>query len=394
MNSLRDRAAIAGIGQTDFSRDSGRPESVLALQAVLAALDDAGLTPRDVDGFVRYSYDSTTEALLTTTLGVPRLGFYGEIGYGGYASAATVAHAAAAIAAGMATAVVCYRALNERSGVRFGRAERHLRASREGVLAPGDRTPMGAFSGPYGLLAPGQCMALWARRYMYEHGLADAQFEEILGTIAVTQRAYANRNPDAMMRDRPLSLDDYRAGRVISSPFRVYDYCLESDGACAVVLTTAERARDLRQRPVYVSGAVQSLSPRSEPVPVYTSSLTQLAHRGMVDQLYRMAGVGPDDVDVASFYDATSIMVLFGLEDFGFAPRGKGGDFILAGGIGPGGRLPVNTSGGHLSEAYIHGMNHITEMVKQLRGTARSQVEGAEVGLVVSGGASALVLRR
>ncbi len=394
MTTLRDRAAIVGIGQTEFSRNSRRPEAVLALEAVSAAIVDAGLTPRDIDGIVRYSYDSTTEALLTRTLGIPRLGFYGEIGYGGYASAATVAHAAAAIAGGMAHTVIVYRSLNERSGVRFGRAERHLRAGAELTVAPGDRTPMGAFSGPYGLLAPGQCMALWARRYMYEHGLSAARLEEILGTIAVTQRTYANGNPDAMMRDRPLTLSEYRQGRVISTPLRVYDYCLETDGACALVLTAAERARDLRQRAVYVSGAVQSLSPHSEPVPVYTPSLTQLALPAMVDQLYDMAGVSADDIDVASFYDATSVMVLFGLEDFRFAKRGEGGDLIVSGGIARDGTIPVNTSGGHLSEAYIHGMNLIAEVVKQLRGAAHNQVQDAEVGLAVSGGASGLVLRR
>ncbi len=394
MTTLRDRAAIVGVGQTEYSRNSGRAEAVLALEAVSAAIRDAGLTPRDVDGIVRYSYDSTTEALLTRTLGIPRLGFYGEIGYGGYASAATVAHAAAAIAAGMAHTVVVYRSLNERSGVRFGRAERHLRAASDVTVAPGDRTPMGAFSGPYGLLAPGQCMALWAQRYMYEHRVPPERFEEILGTIAVTQRRYANANPDAMMRERSLTLEQYRQGRVIATPFRVYDYCLETDGACALVLTAAERARDRRQRPVYVAGAVQSMSPHAEPVPVYTTSLTRLALPAMVEQLYGMAGVSADDIDVASFYDATSLMVLLGLEDFGFAKPGEGGEVILSGGTARDGRIPVNTSGGHLSEAYIHGMNLIAEVVKQLRGTAHSQVADAEVGLVVSGGASALVLRR
>lgn len=393
-SSLRDRVAIVGIGQTDFSRNSGRTEGILAIQAVLTALNDAGLTPRDVDGMVRYSYDSTTEAFLVTALGIPRLGFYGEIAYGGYASTGTVAHAAAAIAAGMAKTVVCYRALNERSGVRFGRAERHLKSQLDFTLAPGERTPMGAFSGPYGLLAPGQCMALWSRRYMHEYDITENRFEEILGTIAVTLREYATRNPDAMMRDKPLSLEQYRQGRMISSPLRVYDYCLESDGACAIVLTTAERARSLPHPPIYISGAVQSLSPRSEPVPVYTPSITSFASAGMVDQLYEMAGVGPEDVDVASFYDATSVMILFGLEDFRFASRGRGGDFILSGGIGLNGRLPVNTSGGHLSEAYIHGMNLITEVVKQLRGQAYNQVPDAKVGLVVSNGASGLILRR
>lgn len=392
--SLRDKAAIVGIGQTDFSRDSGRAETVLAVQAIQAALSDAGLSPRDVDGLVRYSYDSTSEAALVNALGIPRISYYGEIGYGGYASAATVAHAASAIASGMANTVVCYRALNERSGVRFGRAERHLRSAEGPTVAPGDRTPMGAFSGPYGLLAPGQCMALWARRYMYEYGIPEARFEEVLGTIAVAQRRFAVRNPDATMRDRPLSLEDYRKGRMIATPLRIYDYCLETDGACAVVLTTAERARDSRQRPIFVSGAIQSLSPRAEPVPVYIPSLTSQALPGMVDQLYGMAGASPDDIDVASFYDATSVMILLGVEDFRFAKRGEGPDFILSGATGPGGRLPVNTSGGHLSEAYIHGMNLITEVVKQLRGTAYTQVSGAEVGLVVSGGASGLVLRR
>ena len=263
------KAAIVGIGQTDISPCSGRTEWQLALEAILAALEDAGIAPREVDGIVRYAYDTVTEPMLARSLGVTNFRHYGEVGYGGIATCGVVAHAAAAIAAGQASVVVVYRSLNERSGVRYGRAERNIPLAEGNSIAAGQRTLGGQFAGPYGLMVPGQGVALAARRYQYEQGLSDDTLAQVLGTVAVQQRDYARTNPNAMMRDRALTMATYLQGRLIASPLRLYDYCLESDGAAALVLVDAERAQALRTDPVFVLAANQTMVPHSEPVPIY-----------------------------------------------------------------------------------------------------------------------------
>lgn len=391
---MQRRAAIVGIGQTGFSKDSGRTEWDLALEAILAALADAGLETSAVDGLVRYGYDNVTPPMVVRALGIPDLRWYGDVPLGGTAQCGVIAQASAAIVSGIARTVIVYRALNERSGVRYGRAERHIAPGDETVRAAGDKTPAGQFSGPYGLLVPGQSMALWARRYAHEAGLDDDRFAEVLGRIAVQQRAYSRTNPAAMMRDRPLDFDGYLQGRMISSPLRLYDYCLESDGAAAVVLTGADDARALRTDPVWVLAAQQSLFAHSEPISVYPRDVLARSAPGNVEKLYADAGVRPADVSFAQFYDATSFMVLSDYETYGFAPRGGGWRDVLEHGIGLDAPLPVNTHGGHLSEGYLHGMNHITEAVRQLRGTAANPVAGAEIGLVGCNGASAALLAR
>jgi acetyl-CoA acetyltransferase len=388
------KAAIVGIGQTDFSRNSGRTEWQLALQAIKAALADAGLQPEDVDGLVRYSYDNVTPAMVVRAMGMRDVRWYGEVPFGGTAQCGVVAQAAAAIASGIANVVVVYRSLNERSGVRYGRAERHIESAGEIVYAAGDKTPSGQFSGAYGLHVPGQTMALWAARYAYEAGLDEAALSRTLGTIAVQQRAYANTNPAAMMRDKPLSMEDYLAGRMISSPLRLFDYCLESDGAAALVFARSEVAGELTATPVYVLAANQSLYPHSEPITAYADDLVRYGAPGNVAQLYADAGIAPADISFAEFYDATSYMVMAGLETYGFAEHGAGWRHVLDHGIGIDARLPVNTHGGHLSEGYIHGANHLTEAVRQLRGTAANQVPNAEFAMLGCGGASAAILSR
>lgn len=386
--------AIVGIGQTEFSKDSGRSEWELAIEAVLAALADAGVEAAEVDGIVRYAYDNVTQPMLVRALGIRDLRWYSDIAFGGIAQAGVVAQAAAAIASGIASTVVVYRALNERSGVRYGRAERNMPVSGDIVYASTDRTPSGQFSGPYGLHVPGQSMALWTRRYMYESGMSEDDITETLGRVAVQQRAYANNNPRAMMHDRPLDMDTYRSARLIASPLRLYDYCLESDGAAAMVLTSAKRARSLRDDPVYVLAAHQGMFPHSEPVTVYAQDLTLFAAPRNVDKLYADARLSPKDISFAELYDATSIMIPTGLETYGFAEKGKGWKHVLEHGIGLDSSLPVNTHGGHLSEGYIHGMNHLTEAVRQLRGTAENQVKGAETALVGVHGSSSAILGR
>ncbi|WP_326535698.1 thiolase C-terminal domain-containing protein [Pseudorhodoferax sp.] len=392
--SIRGRAAIVGIGQTEFSRDSGRSEWQLAMEAILAALADAGIEARDVDGLVRYSYDNVTPAMVVRGLGMRDVRWFSDIPFGGTAQCGVIAQAAAAIHAGIARTVVVWRALNERSGVRYGRAERHIAADGEFVRAAGDRTPSGQFAGPYGLHVPGQSMALWAQRYAHEAGLDAERFAEVLGRIAVQQRWYANRNPRAMMHDRPLDMPTYLAGRMIAAPLRLYDYCLESDGAAALVLTGADTARALRDDPVQVLAAQQSLFPHSEPITVYAHDLMVHTGPGNTEKLFADAGVAVRDLSLAQFYDATSFMVLSDLETYGIAPPGQGWRHVLEQGTGLDARLPINTHGGHLSEGYIHGLNHITEAVRQLRGTASNQVRDAETVLLGCNGASGAILAR
>jgi acetyl-CoA acetyltransferase len=237
-------------------------------------------------------------------------------------------------------------------------------------------------------------MALWASRYAYEAGLSEGDFTRTLGTVAIQQRAYANRNPQAMMRDRPLDMERYAASRMIASPLRLYDYCLESDGAAALILTSADMARELTKPPVYILAAHQGLFSHSEPISVYADDLLVHSAPGNVEKLYADAGVQPQNVSFAEIYDATSYSVVVGLETYGFAPRAEAWRRVLDEGIGPDARLPVNTHGGHLSEGYIHGLNHLTEAVRQLRGTAVNQVHDAEIALLGCAGASAAILSR
>lgn len=386
--TLRGRASIVGIGQTEYSRDSGRSEHVLALEAILAALEDAGLKASDVDGLVRFSWDSNTELGIAESLGMEGVRFYGEIGYGGPACCATVGHAAAAIALGLANCVVCYRALNERSGVRYGRGERLLETEGDLTFALREDSPGGAYEAPYGLLTYGQLQAMSARRYMHDFSIGEDRMTEILGTVAVSQRRYAQQNPAAMMYGRPMTRRDYEASRLISSPLRLYDFCLETDGAAALVLVSTEVARDLRQPPVAVLGASQEL------LPVFPSAdtLVQPIPAQAADNIFGPAGCRPDDIDVAGIYDSASITVPQALEGYGFCAKGEAGDFIVEGGNTVDSPLPFNTHGGLMSEGYIHGMNTIVECVRQIRGSAINQVRGASLAFVTAVGTSALVL--
>jgi acetyl-CoA acetyltransferase len=375
--SHRDRCAIVGIGATDFSRKSGRSDLTLATQAALAALDDAGLSPADVDGIVRCDMDLVRHNDLADSLGIRDLTFWSTVGVGGVAPCGMIGQAVAAIMSGQATTVLVFRELNGRSGRRYG-------LSSESGHAAGGEGSYDEFFAPYGMLTPGQVFATMAQRHMLEFGTK----AEELGQIALTCRKRANANPAAQMYGRPLTMDDYLAARMISRPLRLFDFCLESDGACAVVVTSTERARDCRQAPVLIRAVAQSGIPNPQPgiqFPVLMrESITELPARAVASTLFRRAGLGPDDVDVAQLYDCFTITVLLELEDWGFCKKGEGGPFVASGEIDLGGKIPINTAGGNLSEGYIHGMTHVLEGVRQIRGDSTSQVPGAEVCLVAS----------
>lgn len=388
-------AAIAGIGQTAYAKALPPAAWELAVEAVLAACADAGVDVADVDGMCRFTapFETVSEAMLVRALGIRELSFFAQAPHGGEALGAVVAHAAAAVSAGLANVVVVYRALSQSRGGRFGRADRGAGESAADIVVPEQDNL--SFAWPYGLMSPGQLFALWARRYATVHGLTDEDLTRTLGTIAITQRQYANSNPAAMMRDRKLDWETYQNARMISEPLRLFDLCLENDGACAFVVTSAERARALRDDPVYVLSATQTLSPYREPMGIYTGGeMLELFPPAAADRLFSQAGVSRKDIDVAELYDATSYMTLRSLESYGFAADGAGWRYVLDHGTGPDSPLPVNTHGGHLSEAYLHGMNGILEAVRQLRGTACNQVAGAEVALVGAPAGSATILAR
>jgi acetyl-CoA acetyltransferase len=390
---IRRQVAIVGIGQTAYGKSLPGTAWDLAVEAVSKAIADAGLDPADVDGMCRFAppFEPVSEPMLVRALGIRELTFFAESPLGGEALGAVVAHGAAAVMAGLARVVVVYRALSQSKGGRFGRADRDGQPDGD-VVVPEEENR--SFAWPYGLMSPGQLFALWARRYASVYGLSDEDLTLALGSIALTQRRYAHGNPAAMMRDRKLDWDTYRAARMISEPLRLFDLCLENDGACAYVLTSAEVARAIRGDPVYVLSATQTLSPYREPMGIYTDDLIELFPPPVAERLFAQAGVTRDDIDVAELYDATSFMTLRSLESYGFVPEGQAWRYVADAGTGPDSPLPVNTHGGHLSEAYLHGMNGVLEAVRQLRGTACSQVAGATVALVGAPAGSAMILAR
>jgi acetyl-CoA acetyltransferase len=373
--TLRNRAAIAGIGQTEFSKASGRSELQLACEATKAVLDDAGLMPRDVDGLVTFSMDSSEEAEVARNLGIPTLTMFARISYGGGGACGVVMQAAMAVATGAADVVVCYRAMNERSGMRFGGS-----AMMGATMLP----PFLDMYGPYGHLSPASWVALQARRYMHEYGVTNEDF----GRIAVVDRTHAATNPAAWFYQRPITLADHQASRWIIEPvLRLLDCCQESDGGVALVVTTAERARDLRQPPAVIVAAAQGAAADGELMTsYYRDDITGLPELAVVaKKLWSESGLAPGDIQTAFLYDHFTPFVLVQLEELGFCERGEAKDFATIETLSLGGRLPINTSGGLLGEGYIHGMNGITEAVRQIRGTSCNQVGGVEHVLVTAG---------
>lgn len=379
MESIKDRAVIVGIGATEFSTNSGRSELRLALEAITAALDDAGLPAEKVDGLVRYGLAQTnaSEPWIAHNLGLPLVRHWSCVDFGGGVSCALVGQAAMAVATGMANYVVIYRTLNGRSGLRPGTNDTLQ-------LYRGQDPVQENYLMPYGLTAPSQMFGLIARRRMHEYGMTNEQ----LGKLAIAVRGYANRNPNAQLHAKKLTLEEYFASPVLVSPLRKFDMCLQTDGAVAMVVTTPERARDLRAKPVYVKAVTQASIPLS-PGPLQSfsvaSELLESPGRAAAAEVYRVAGLGPGDIDVAQLYDCFTPTLMMQLEHFGFCGRGEAGPFVEDGQVELDGAIPINTAGGNLAEAYIHGVNHILEGVRQLRGTSTSQVAGAETCLVTAG---------
>lgn len=365
------RAAIAGIGATEFSKESGRSEQQLACEATLDALTDAGLEPAEVDGMVTFTMDATPEIEIARSIGIPELTFFSRIHHGGGAACATVQQAAMAVTTGVAEVVVCYRAFNERSGFRFGRTDRYSPELEYGWYFP------------FGLVTPAAWVAMFAQRYMYEFGATSEDF----GRVSVADRRHAATNPKAWFYDKPITLEEHQSSRWIVEPLRLLDCCQESDGGVAIVVTSVERARDLRHKPAAIEAAAQGSSWDQESMTsYYRDEINGLPEMGLVGrQLWEQSGLSPDDIQTAVLYDHFTPFVLVQLEELGFCGKGEAKDFIADGNIELGGGLPMNTHGGQLGEAYIHGMNGIAEAVRQLRGTSVNQVDGVEHVLVTAG---------
>jgi acetyl-CoA acetyltransferase len=372
--TIRGRVAVVGVGETTYYKHGRAPESefALALRAIVRACDDAGINPREIDGFASYSNDRNDPSRLAAALGLPELRFSNmQWGGGGGGGSAAVGNAAAAVAAGYADCVVVFRALAQGQFQRFGAAP-----------------PGGAVSGeaaltfPYGLISPAQRFAMRVMRFMHDHGVR----QEAQRAIALASYHHAQTNARAVMHGRPLTPEAYDASRWIVEPFRLFDCCMENDGAAALVLMSAERARDLRRPPVYLLGVAQGSehrnAARGHNAPTYaTSSFTTVAPR-----LWAMAGLGPKDVDVVQSYENFTGGVLMSLVEHGFFAPEEANDFLtLENLIAPAGRLPLNTSGGNLAECYMHGLELQIEAVRQLRGESPNQVPGARAALVISG---------
>lgn len=371
------KACLVGLGQSEYTRWGGikdRTQFQVTAQAVAAAIRDAGLRPTDIDGFASFSDDANSAPQMAVALGVPNMRWMSMVwGGGGGGSIGALSQAVAAVESGQAEAVVVYRGLCQGQSRRFGKAY----AAR----------PAGSFVNPFGLFAPPYMLALLVQRFMHLYPITELHLAE----VALNARANANRNPKAVMYDKPLSLAQYLEGRWISEPLRLYDCCLETDGACAVVVTTRERARDLKQPLIEVLGSVHGSGPQWGHGPLGSHNMPDADYassnsRGLAKTLYARAGVSPADIDVAQIYDHFSGLVLMALEEFGFCGPGESGAFVESGAIRwDSGKLPINTSGGQLSEAYVHGMNLLAEGIRQLRGESTSQVPDARVCLVTGG---------
>ncbi len=369
---MKDKACIVGIGETEYSKNSGRSEMRLALEAISSACEDAGISPKEIDGIVRFSVDSNQVDEMARNFGIENLRFFPEVFFGGGAGCGIVQMAAMAVALGKANYVACFRALNERSGFRYGQM--------------GAVMPMAGhfqYSIPFGLMAPGSMVAVMAQRHIHNYGTKTTD----LGEVAVAFRKHANMNPKAMMHGRPLTLEDHANARMIAYPLRLFDYCQETDGAAALIVTSPERAKDLKQKPAYIMAAEQGTGSWMEMMTSYQrQNIADLEeYTRLAPYLWKEAGIGPEDIDCVQFYDAFTPLVIMQLESFGFCELGEGGPFVRDGALQIGGRLPTNTSGGCLSEAYIHGLNQVVEAVRQIRGTSLVQVPDCKNVLATAG---------
>lgn len=385
----RLQPCIVGVGETAYAKRGGlsdRTELSLCVEAINAAAADAGISASEIEGFTSFGFERHEPAIVQAALAAPLLRYASIVwGGGGGGCSGAVMLAAMAVATGQCRYAVVYRSICQGQYERYGQ----YRA----------RPLWGGFVAPYGLMSPGMMVALTYRRFMEECGTT----AEHLAEVAMTARANAQSNPRAVMNGRPLTREEYFASRMVADPFRLYDCCLETDGACALIVTTAELADQLQGPAVPILAAAQASGPRwtlgpmgSHNMPVEDYATTN--SREVAKAIYAQADLTPGDIDVAQIYDAFTGLIPMGLTDYGLCERSEVASFIESGALRQGGRLPINTAGGLHSEAYLHGLNLVIEATRQARGTAVLQVPGVRHSLVTSGGGtghkSALILGR
>jgi acetyl-CoA acetyltransferase len=390
--SIRDKAAIVGIGQTEFSKGLGLSEYEMAVEAIFNACDDAGISPRAIDAIVRYDMEQIDEEQLLSVLGNPQLRFFAGTGWGGGGSASVLVLAAAAIASGMANTVLVYR--SRARGKYSGYGKDPKQGGRYWEKLATSLPGLNQWHVPQGLVSAFQEMAMISMRHRIDYGTNDDQYAD----VAIAFRNHAIRNPSAVMR-RPMTRGEHHQSRMIADPLRLFDCNIETDGAVALIVTAAERARDLKQPPAIIrAGAMAAGSHHIRLSTLFAREWEEESAVRVARQLFAMAECTPADIDAAFFYDFFTSLVIIALEQYGFAPRGQGGPFVENGGLEwPNGRLVCNTNGGQLSEAFIHGFNNTVEAVRQIRGTSTSQVDGCELALVAGANTDptgAVILRR
>ena len=375
--TISGKSAIVGIGATEFSKRSGRSEMRLAVEAVLAACADAGIDPSEVDGISTYTMDNNPEMEVHRLIGGKALKMFSRIDYGGGAACGPLLQAAMAVATGICERVVVYRAMNERSEYRFGTGVADRGAD------PTYETAAFGWHSPHGLITPASWVAMSASAYLHKYGATTEDF----GRVSVGGRAMAAENPNAWFYQQPITLEDHQNSRWICEPLRLLDCCQESDGAVACVVVSDERAKELNHKPAYIRGAAQgACDDQQSMTSYYREDITRLTECSLVaGQLYRQAGVGPSDIQTAVIYDHFTPYVMTQLEEYGFCQRGEAKDFLRSGEHLLTGSLPINTHGGQLGEAYIHGMNGVAEGVRQIRGQSVNQVDNVQHVLVTAG---------
>jgi acetyl-CoA acetyltransferase len=372
--SIKDKAAVIGVGETTYYKRGQAPVSEfrLACEAIIKAADDAGIDVRDIDGISGYANDRNEASRLATALGFKQLSYAGMVwGGGGGGGSAAVGNAAAALAAGFAKYVVVFRALAQGQFGRFGQAP-----------VSKDISGPGAYTAPYGLYVPAQWVALRTRRFMHDYNING----EPLAAVALADYYHAQFNPRAVMYGHPLTREQYDKARWIVEPFRLYDCCMENDGSAALILTTADRARDSRKKPVYVMAAAQGSDYRQGAMTENAFDYASSNFKTLAPRLFEMAGITAKDVDCAQIYEHFSGAVMVTLAEHGFCKPEEVMDFVTFENItAPNGKLPVNTSGGNIAECYMHGLELVSEAVRQVRGESTCQVPDCKISLVASG---------
>ncbi|MDQ1396782.1 MAG: hypothetical protein QOG64_2041 [Acidimicrobiaceae bacterium] len=378
-NGRRAMAAVTGIGESPYYRAGRSPYSVrqLASMAVHRAIEDAGLEPADIDGIVSYHDNQHDAARLWSWLGLGELKFSAKAwGGGGNGGGSAVQLADAAVRAGYADNVLVYRAINQGDEGRYGRYNVGGPYNATGPSATDE-----AFMVPFGGAVAVVKNALLIRRFMHEYGVS----QEALAEISLTCYEHAQSNPRALMYGKPLTREMYHASRWIAEPLHLYDCCQENDGACAIIVSSGERAVDQRQPPAYIVATATGMESEGGIGSFNDSAYPNGRLKSVGRQLWARAGVTPDDIDVAQFYENFTGTTLMAISDIGFCEPGDVEAFVAGGNLRRGGRLPLNTSGGNLAEAYIHGFELMVEAVRQIRGTSTAQVDDVQLSLFVAG---------